>query len=339
LSNERARAIARPAQARFTPWEAAAAAHAMIAPIREPADSNLPDLNKILASGQLPALPQSAIRLLELAKDERNGPGEFAVPIEADPGLMSQVLRFVNSSYFGFAREISSVKHATTLVGIRTVKNFVLWSAVFSLMPNPKCGQFHLSNLWQDSLRRALFARLAARLLRLRDAEEPFVGALLQDMALPLLVKEYPQAYTRLLAERAKGPARLSDLEREEFGWTHAEVGGQIARRWNLPETATLYVERHTALDDLEAGPGAAAGELAVALSALLPSTCDAGWPECECFEAHYRRLLPATAPAPCETLARVDIEFTDFAPVLKVAAPPRSLVECYRAAHAAAVG
>ena len=117
-----------------------------------------PGLKELLCSAQLPALPQSAIRLLELSQNPDNGPAEFAVPIESDPGLTGQVLKFVNSSYFGFSREISSVKLAITLVGIRTIKNFSLWSAVFSLMPNPKCGPFDLKSLWQDSLRRALFA-------------------------------------------------------------------------------------------------------------------------------------------------------------------------------------
>ena len=66
------------------------------------------DLKKVLAGAQLPALPQSAIRLLELSQDPANGPHEFAAPIEADPGLTGQVLRFVNSSYFGFSRLMSS---------------------------------------------------------------------------------------------------------------------------------------------------------------------------------------------------------------------------------------
>ena len=117
------------------------------------------DLGRILQTAQLPALPQSAIKLLELSRDPENGPPEFAVPIEADPGLAGQILKFVNSSYFGFSREIGNVRMAITLVGIRTIKNFSLWSAVFSLLPNPKCGPFDLKALWQDSLRRALFSR------------------------------------------------------------------------------------------------------------------------------------------------------------------------------------
>src|ERR671924_759880 len=147
-----------------------------------PNEAAVQHLQRILQGAQLPALPQSAIRLMELSRDQDNGPAEYAVPIEADPGLTGQILKFVNSAYFGFSREISNVKMAITLVGIRTVKNFALWSAVFSLMPNPKCGPFDLKSLWQDSLRRALFSRGFGKVLGLKEAEDLFASALLQDM-------------------------------------------------------------------------------------------------------------------------------------------------------------
>ena len=85
---------------------------------------NFRSLDEVLANTQLPALPTSAMRLLELSQDAKNGPAEFAKPIEADAGLMGQILRFVNSSYFGFSREIASIPQALTLVGVRTIKNF-----------------------------------------------------------------------------------------------------------------------------------------------------------------------------------------------------------------------
>ena len=111
------------------------------------------DLKKLLNLGHLPAMPQSAVALLDVSKDPSSGPAEFAIPIQADPGLTVQVLQFVNSSYFGFRNEISNVKQAITLVGVRTMKNFTLYSAIFSLIPDPKCGSFSLKLLWQDSLR------------------------------------------------------------------------------------------------------------------------------------------------------------------------------------------
>ena len=294
------------------------------------------DLRKLLAGAQLPALPQSAIRLLELSQDEENGPAEFAVPIETDPGLAGQVLRFVNSSYFGFSREISSIKLAITLVGVRTIKNFALWSAVFSLMPNPKCGPFDLKSLWQDSLRRALFARSVAKMLGMKEAEEPFSAALLQDMAVPLLAREAPQVYVKLLETRGAKGIRLSQLERHVFGWTHAEAGGVLCRQWNLPDGFAELVESHLDLDRWAAAPNKEPGKLAVAMSALLPVGADDDWPECAELEQCYGQVVPTGATALVDLLAEVDTQFEDFAPMLKLSTPGRSLTETYRQSTAA---
>lgn len=287
----------------------------------------VPGLKDLLASAQLPALPQSAIRLLELSQNPDNGPAEFAVPIESDPGLTGQVLKFVNSSYFGFSREISSVKLAITLVGIRTIKNFSLWSAVFSLMPNPKCGPFDLKSLWQDSLRRALFARTFGKVLGLKDAEDLFAGALLQDMAIPLLAKEQPAKYLKLLESRKEGENRLSDLERAEFGWTHAEAAGFMARQWSLPEEFAQLIEAHTQLDQFLAEGAKESGKVAVALSALLPAAHDNDWYDRQKFVATFERLSAGRRTID-EIFQQIDQEFTEFAPVLKLATPGKSLTQ-----------
>ncbi|MEX0642280.1 MAG: HDOD domain-containing protein [Pirellulales bacterium] len=289
------------------------------------------DLRKLLSGAQLPALPQSAIRLLELSQDPDNGPAEFAVPIEVDPGLTGQVLKFVNSSYFGFSREISSVKLAITLVGIRTIKNFALWSAVFSLMPNPKCGPFDLKGLWQDSLRRGLFARMIGKLLGLKEAEDVFAGALLQDMAVPLLAKELSKEYAELLVARGKGTGRLSEFEQQRFGWNHGEAAGMLARIWNLPEAFAALIERHTALEALIADSSSTPGHLAVALSALLPSASDERWHEWPQFEAAYRAILKSDTPTIEQALAKTDAQFVEFAPLMKLATPAKSLLDMYR--------
>jgi HD-like signal output (HDOD) protein len=295
------------------------------------------DLKRILVNAQLPALPQSAIRLLELSQDPSNGPIEFAAPIEADPGLTGQVLKFVNSSYFGFSREISSIKLAITLVGIRTIKNFALWSAVFSLMPNPKCGPFVLKSLWQDSLRRALFARAFGKLLGIKEPEEQFAAALLQDMAVPLLAKENSKSYIELLEARDNGHARLSHLEQQAFGWTHSEAAGLMARQWNLPEVFADMIEDHHNIDAIAANSKANPGKTAVALSALLPTVADSEWCECSLFEKYFEKTAPSGGPTVLEVLTQIDDLFVSFAPVLKVSNPSKSLVESYHEVTATA--
>jgi HD-like signal output (HDOD) protein len=295
------------------------------------------DLKRILAHAQLPALPQSAIRLLELSQDPSNGPVEFAVPIESDPGLAGQVLRFVNSSYFGFSKEISSVKLAITLVGIRTIKNFALWSAIFSLMPNPRCGPFDLKSLWQDSLRRALFARAVATMLGLREPEEAFSAALLQDMAVPLLAREATEAYKKLLETRDQSHVRLSVLERHAFGWTHAEAAAMMARQWNLPEEFAALIENHLDAERWLAEPHRERANIAVSLSAFLPAVTDPMWYEHSQLETFYARVRPQGGPKLADLLRQIDDEFADFAPVLKLAKPGKSLVDTLEEATAAA--
>ncbi|MDA1051977.1 MAG: HDOD domain-containing protein [Planctomycetota bacterium] len=293
-------------------------------------DQDNSQLDKLLVGAQLPALPQSAIRLLELSQDPNNASADFAVPIESDPGLTGQVLRFVNSSYFGFSHEISSIKLAISLVGIRTIKNFALWSAVFSLMPNPKCGPFNLKSLWQDSLRRAVFARRFGKLLGLSNAEDLFAAALLQDMAVPLLAKELPTEYESLLKHRRGGQVSLSVLEASAFGWTHADAGAFIARNWHLPETFASLIETHVSLDEHVLDVSRNREALAVSLSALLPTAVDDEWIDRERFLAAYERCAPPNAAPPAAFFKAIDNEFAEFAPVLKLAAPAKPLAEWF---------
>ena len=288
------------------------------------------DLNAVLANTQLPALPVSAMRLLELSQDPNKGPAEYAKPIEADAGLMGQVLRFVNSSYFGFSREIASVQQALTLVGVRTIKNFALWSAVYSLIPNPKFGPFDLKSLWQDSLRRAVFARSLGRELRLPNAEDLFAAALLQDMAIPLLLKAMPEQYEGLVERRSKERVRLSSLERELFGWDHAEAAAALCRNWRLPEEFAVLIERHPALDELLNAPTPRIDAVCVALASMLPSCRDEQWDEEEEFLDGIERVTESRTVDLQQLLTDVDKSFEEFAPVLKIQVPGKSLVDWY---------
>jgi len=289
------------------------------------------DLDSILEGSQLPALPQSAIRILELSQDPENGPAEFTVPIESDPGLAGQVLRFVNSSYFGFSREVSSVRLAITLVGVRTIKNFTLWSAVFSLMPNPKCGALDLKLLWQDSLRRAVLARRTGLLAGLKEADDLFAAALLQDMAVPVLAKEFQDDYATLFEARQEGQTSLSVLEQERFGWTHAEAAARLATHWDLPGELIEPIRDHVEVERVFADAQSPMSQRAVCLSSLLPASVDPTWVECEKFATFYRQLRPAKGPTVVELLEQVDTEFVDFAPVLQISTPGKSLVESYQ--------
>lgn len=285
-------------------------------------------LEDVFHAEVLPALPHSAITLLQLSQNPDSGPAEFTKPIEADPGLMGQVLKFVNSSYFGFSREIMSIQQGLTLVGTQAVTNFALWNAVFSVMPNPKFGPFDLKSLWQDSLRRALFARELGRSMRLNNAEDLFAGALLQDMAIPLLLKELPEQYEILVTRRAKEGRRLSGLEKELFGWDHADASAMLAQQWNLPDEFVTLIAQHTKLAELLEGGSEDHGSACVALASLLPACTDEGWDEYEMFTNGYSKLTQTPLAELQVAFEKVDTDTMEFAPILRLPLPKRTLVE-----------
>jgi HD-like signal output (HDOD) protein len=291
-------------------------------PVTKPVAS----LDEILSKTQLPALPSSALKLMALSNDPNSGPSEYAKPIEADAGLMGQILRFVNSSYFGFSREIASIPQAIQLVGARAIKNFALWSAVFSLVPNPKFGPFDLKSLWQDSLRRAVFARELGRSLKLTNAEDLFAAALLQDMAIPLLLKALPEQYESLIERRTSERVRLSCLEQELFGWDHAQAAAALCRNWRLPEEFSVLIERHPNVDELLDGNPCQRDAACVAIASLLPACKDSAWDEQEEFEHAFDRIVGDRPVELKDMITKVDSSFAEFAPILKLAVPNQTL-------------
>ena len=164
--------------------------------------------------------------------------------------------------------------------------------------------------------------------MRWAESEDLFAAALLQDMAIPLLAKALPETYRNLLEVRQQGRYRLSQLEREQFGWTHAEAGGRLARRWGLPDRFASWIESHVAEATLVGSGPIDMAHSAIVLSALLPSVCDEHWRDREAFQGLYGKLAGRNAPTLVDFFGTVDEQFKEFAPLLKVAAPGPSLVD-----------
>jgi hypothetical protein len=103
-----------------------------------------------------------------------------------------------------------------------------------------------------------------------------------------------------------------------------------MARGWSLPEEFAVLIEVHADLDELLAQEAPEPSKLAVGLSALLPSASDPNWSERERFEEIYGKLRGPEWPEVIDLLSQVDTDFEEFAPVLKLAVPGRSLVDSY---------
>lgn len=273
-------------------------------------------------------MPHSALTVLQLDNDlAKVNINDLVRPIEADPGLAAQVLKFLNSSYFGFQSSISNVKQGIALVGIRIVKNFVLWKAVFSMIPKSKTADFNVTSLWQDSLRRAMFARFLLLDIKKGDPEMAFAGALLQDMAVPLLLKQSPGDYAEVLnALKGQPGRRLSQLEVERFGWNHADAGALLGRNWKLPDALIVLLENHLVVDELEEEWQRIPEMYVVALSSLLPMASREDWPEKDLFFRYFQTVFADGEAGARKLFARIDKGFEEYSTIIQIAKPKKSL-------------
>lgn len=301
----------------------------------------LPDeLTRRIRGSNILALPQSASKVLELAKNPENGPPEYAVPISADPGLTAQILKFANSSFFGFRYKITTIQSALSLICVRTIKNFVLWNAVFALLPNPKVGPFSLKLVFQDALRRAVFCKVFADYFATTDPEEVFVAGLFQDIAVPVLAENWPQGYEEVLNQLKKNGGHLSDWERKSFGWDHAEAGALLAKEWGFGDDFAQTIQKHVRLsfDNIQTDQDLI--DSIIRLSSMLPSADNNQWNEADEFFAAFYKISQKQflgdkgMPNPMTLFAEVDTQYEDMLHITQTPVPPCSLSEFQKRYH-----
>lgn len=291
-------------------------------------------LLKQIKGSQVQALPLTASKVLELSKNPENGPQEYASAISADPGLAAQILRFANSSFFGFKHRITTIQMALSLISTRTIKNFILWNAVFALLPNPRIGTFALKLVFQDALRRGVFCKIYSSYFVGPDPEELFVAGLFQDIALPVLVQNWPKEYEEIFTRIKNEGGQLSDLELDYFGWTHAQAGACLVNEWKVGDRLAGSILGHKNLEVTPIETEDDLFDVIVALSSMIPSAKDVTWTEADRFFILFQKvnqqkkfLGKRGAPLPLPLFTEVDLQYEDMLQITQTPPPPKSLV------------
>lgn len=193
----------------------------------------------------LPAIPDTANRVLKLLRNPNTDAAEVERAIRYDPGLTGNVLRLANSAYFGFPGRIESVRHAVVCLGWKRVFQLVVASSVYGLMAGGLPGYgLAPGDLWRHAVAVSLVSEELGKLLKAPVPEETYTAAILHDVGKLAMGN---LAYARL-AEIEEAIARGSSFEaaeREVLGTDHAQVGADILRRWSFPSILVDTVRWH----------------------------------------------------------------------------------------------
>lgn len=205
---------------------------------------------------KMPSLPTTVTKVIQLANDLKSSARDLLTVIQMDPVLTAKVLKLINSAFFALPNKVS-LQQAIVLLGINTLKNIALSSAIVGYMGKNKIQirAFDQHKFWEHSLGTAIAAkRIAKRVVS--DAqlrEEYFVAGLIHDIGKVVMALSLPTMLAKsiTLAEEKKLPSSLA--EQEVIGLDHSAVGGMLARKWKLSESlinATLHHHNPEPEDD-----------------------------------------------------------------------------------------
>ena len=207
------------------------------------------ELNTILGGYELPSFSTSVMNVLSKLRDPEISMAELVPMIELDPGMTVRILRLVNSAGFGLTTKANNLQHAVMLMGHSRLEALVLSFGVSDSLPSSmQCierGMF-----WAIAARRASLARMIAALLHPATQAECFTAGLLMDMAISVLDPFHKGKYCEVITRwRENDETGLVELERERFGYDHADIGGLMAEAWKLPKYIVNAIAAHHRTD------------------------------------------------------------------------------------------
>lgn len=228
---------------------------------------------------RMAGLSTTAIKVLRTCNEPTACANDLNRVISLDPVLTGRVLQLINSAYYSLPSKVGSLTRAIILLGLNTVKNLVLGFAVFeSFARRDHFRVFTPDEFWTHSLSTAAGAKLLAARhdVPLSEREDFFVAGLMHDLGKIPLNHLFPDAYRRAAETARCSPSGMRAAEQGCVGVDHCEVGGMIARKWQLGPGLSASLAGHHAVDESAAAGGLGLAE-AVALADLLAHRMGAG--------------------------------------------------------------
>jgi len=191
----------------------------------------------------IPPFPAVANRVLSLVDADDVAINQISEQIALDPSFTAEILRVANSALFGVRREIATVRHAVSLLGLTRVKAMATLLAVNSMV-KPAMRVESLRKFWVHSLVTAILTDETARISN-APLEGAYTAGLLHNLGTLGLMSAFPEEYARMLEVSQEYGFDLIRTERDLFEIDHCAAGAVLAEEWDFPEPIVVAIARH----------------------------------------------------------------------------------------------
>ncbi len=196
----------------------------------------------------LPALPAVVMEILR----ETNLPSPSASKVEEwlrkDQTLTVQILRVVNSPYYGLSGQIGTVSQAVMVLGLNQVRNLVLGVGASAALSSKIKGQEDtFKRFWEHAFATATTTQILKQFRKIspKESEVLYVGGLIHDIGRLFLSTQFQESYQDVFKAVETHGISMEEAETQVFGMQHSEVGEALARQWDFPEPLLSIVGQH----------------------------------------------------------------------------------------------
>jgi HD-like signal output (HDOD) protein/prolyl-tRNA editing enzyme YbaK/EbsC (Cys-tRNA(Pro) deacylase) len=193
----------------------------------------------------LPPLPETARKIIELRVDPNADTTELSKAVEMDPGMAAQVVSWARSPYYGVKGEIKSVEDAVIRVlGFDLVINLALGLALGRTLSVPKEGPNGYAPFWQQAVVTAALMGELARLMPAKDrpnAGTAYLCGLLHNFGYLILGHVFPPQFS-LVNRHIEANAHInrSLIEKHIMGLSREQVSSLLMQQWRMPEDVVV---------------------------------------------------------------------------------------------------
>lgn len=196
---------------------------------------------------ELKPISPVAVGFLADVDQDHKGISEIAALINQDPALAANILRTVNSAYYGLPRKIDSLHDAVTILGSRQIAELVLMHSVAGQLAPQTLDGYGLAKgeLWEKAVVGAEVAKMIATDLNHPEVDRIFTAALLRDIGMIALDQVVSKEVDQIRAMIAEKKIGFIDAEKAVVGIDHTKLGAILCRNWSFPESIAVIIERH----------------------------------------------------------------------------------------------
>ena len=194
----------------------------------------------------IPSLPEIITKSIELMQDKNTSAVTLSKIISNDVGLTARVLKLVNSAYYGFPKQISTIQQAITILGFTTIKGIILSASIYKMFSSEGAGsEFNYKQFWKHSLLVAFASKLIGKYSKDLVSSDIFSAAFLHDIGKIILAQYDRDNYTNVCMQNELSEFDYLKEEEKYCGINHCELGNIVAYSWNLPEVFCDVITYH----------------------------------------------------------------------------------------------